>query len=271
MGVNNACDRICGQQKDARTDPHSWRAVAASVRGTSHEKTGQPCQDVHHWDILPGGILVAAAADGAGSAALGEMGAGVAARTAVEMVIQREAVLPDDDDGWRSLLTEAFKAARAAIEVEVVAHEVTERDLATTLILVVATPELVAAAQVGDGASVLADSEGNVIGLTEPQIGEYINQTTFLTSPDALNSAQSVIWRGRAVHVAILSDGLQMLALKMPEGTPHAPFFSPLFRFIAGMTDETKAKEQLEAFLLSPRIRERVDDDLTLLLATRIQ
>ena len=56
-----------------------WQATAASVRGTSHEKTGQPCQDAHRWEILPGAILVAAVADGAGSASLGDMGAQVGA------------------------------------------------------------------------------------------------------------------------------------------------------------------------------------------------
>ena len=72
------------------------------------------------------------------------------------------------------------------------------------------------------------------------------------------------------MHIAILSDGLQMLALKIPEYMPHAPFFSPLFRFVAEVTDETEAKEQLEAFLRSPRVRKRTDDDLTLLLATLV-
>jgi len=46
--------------------------VAASVRGKSHE--GQLCQDAHHWEKLPEGVLVAAVADGAGSATLGKWG-----------------------------------------------------------------------------------------------------------------------------------------------------------------------------------------------------
>ena len=262
-----SCTRCSNQRTDDRAGLCSWRVMAASVRGTSHERTGQPCQDAHHWGVLPGGVLVAAAADGAGSAALGDMGASAAARAAVEAVVQQGSVLPENNGGWQLLLTEALKAARDSIEVEVVAHEVTERDLATTLILAVATPELVAAAQIGDGALVAGDVEGNVIGLTVPQTGEYINQTIFLTSPDALNTAQLRIWRGTVAHVAILSDGLQMLALRMPGWIPHAPFFSPLFRFVAKAADEAETKKQLEAFLRSPRIRERADDDLTLLLA----
>ena len=106
-----------------------------------------------------------------------------------------------------------------------------------------------------------------LIALTVPQSGEYINETTFLISPDALDKTQVTVWRGTPAQVAVFSDGLQMLALKLPEGTPHAPFFAPLFRFVAQMTDEVEAQEQLKAFLHSPRITERADDDLTLLLA----
>ena len=58
-----------------------------------------------------------------------------------------------------------------------------------------------------------------------------------------------------------------MLALKMPGAAPHAPFFAPLFRFVEDVSDETEAKAQLEAFLRSPGIQQRTDDDLTLVLA----
>jgi len=247
-----------------------WRVVATSVRGTSHEKTGQPCQDAHEWGELPQGVLVAAVADGAGSAVLAEVGASIAARTAVEATGRSLAPCgrPDDDEGWQRLLTDALQAARTAVEAEAAAREVKTRDLATTLILLVATPELVAVAQIGDGAVVVSDGEDKLIALTAPQSGEYINETTFLISPDALDKAQVTVGHGRVAHVAAFSDGLQMLALKMSDGTPHAPFFTPLFRFMANVTDEADAKEQLAAFLRSPRITERADDDLTLLLAT---
>jgi len=49
-----------------------WR-LAASVRGKPRE-SGQLCQDAHHWEKLPEGVLVAAVADGAGSATLGKWG-----------------------------------------------------------------------------------------------------------------------------------------------------------------------------------------------------
>ncbi|NJK69758.1 MAG: protein phosphatase 2C domain-containing protein, partial [Microcoleus sp. SU_5_3] len=56
----------------------NWQVVAASVTGTSHEKRSQPCQDAHCWRLLPNNVLAAAVADGAGSAALAEIGAKIA-------------------------------------------------------------------------------------------------------------------------------------------------------------------------------------------------
>jgi hypothetical protein len=129
---------------------------------------------------------------------------------------------------------------------------------------------LVGAVQVGDGAAVVGDRQGNVIALTAPQSGEYINETAFLNSPDAVEKAQLTVRQAQTAHVAVFSDGLQMLALKMPEGTPHAPFFAPLFRFVEGIMDETQAQAELVAFLRSPRVTSRTDDDLTLLLATLV-
>jgi hypothetical protein len=264
-----------------RANPHlsihrglwSWRVVAASVCGTRHEQKGQPCQDTHCWSVLPERVLVAAVADGSGSAPLGEVGAAIAVRTGVEAIWTHIAQpgRPEDDEHWKLLLSDALKAARMAIEVEATMREVAVRDLATTLILVAATPEVVSAAQVGDGAVVVGEPEGNIIALTSPESGDYINETTFLSTSMALDTAQVTMWRGGVAHIAVLSDGLQMLALKMPSGVPHVPFFSPLFRFVASATDERQAQEQLMAFLRSPRVRQSVDDDLTLLLATLVK
>lgn len=248
--------------------PH-WRVVAASVCGTSHLKNKQLCQDAHHWQILPDNILVVAAADGAGSASMGKLGAMVAVETAIENISIKEISGRTlvDDDAVRSLLLEAIIAAKKAVEEEAVACEKQPLDLASTLIIAVATPEVVAVAQIGDGVAVARDAQGNLIALTMPDSGEYINETVFLTSPTALDAAQLRVWRQAIVNVGVLTDGLQMLAMNMAVGAPHKPFFVPLFDFTANADDKTVAKEQLVKFLRSDRITQRTDDDLTLIIA----
>lgn len=249
---------------------HLWRVIASSVCGTSHEKAGLPCQDDNYWKVIPEGILAAAVADSAGSASLGNVGAAIAVRSAVEALCLKapELRLAMDDSYWQGLLADAVKAAKLAVESEASALNVKSRELATTLIVFIATGSLIVAAQVGDGAVVLEDGNGNIFAHTTPGVGEFINETSFLISPDVLNTIQTCIWHGDLKHIAILSDGLQMIALKMPDGIPYAPFFSYLFRFADKMADEAEAKEQLTSFLRSPRVTERTDDDVTLLLAT---
>lgn len=248
-----------------------WRVLAASVCGTSHQQRGQPCQDAHCWTRLPGGLLAVAVADGAGTAVLGQTGAALAANTAINTLVKSPRLPgPSAEDDWANLLSGVFSIALGAIDAEARGQRVNLRDLATTLILVVATPDMIVTAQVGDGAAVIDDGLGSLIPLTCLPSSEYIDQTNFLTFERALESIQTTVWRGRGRRLAVLSDGLQGLALKMPEGRPHPPFFTPFFNFVEATDDEAAGQAQLATFLRSPRVTDKVDDDLTLVLASRL-
>lgn len=246
-----------------------WRVVAASVCGISHERQGTECQDAHHWAQPLVGVVAAAVADGAGSASHGRLGAETSARAGIEALVRRlrEAGDMPGPGEWRGHLEAALQSARTAVLELAIVEDLPPRELASTLILIAATRGLAAAAQIGDGAALVRSSKGEVLALTRPPTDEYINQTTFIVSDDALETAQIQVWRGEVGQVAAITDGLQRLALRMPEGEPHAPFFAPLFRFIADATDLEESQRLLEEFLRSPRITERTDDDLTLLLA----
>lgn len=271
---------------DAEGD--SWRVLAAAVRGGSHEKLNLPCQDAFDYRVLPNGILLAAVADGAGSAPLADVGATLAAESALTSLAESLAATSTSpsnaeqqptfsflrEESGRgpesilALLRTGLHAALAAIENEAQQRGVTSRDLATTLLLVAAGPEGIAAAQVGDGAIVFRTDCGELKALTRPPETEYANATSFLIAESAIIEAQFCVEKNQAAQIALFSDGLQRLALKLPEGAPHAPFFTPLFQF-ASTADGSEGDSQLAAFLSSPRIRERAEDDLTLLLATR--
>lgn len=249
----------------------AWSVVATAVRGKGHEKTGQPCQDAVAFRLETGGVLLAAVADGAGSAKLGEVGSEIAARTALDFLAGAFPPPngPADDAGAKGLLRSALEAALKAVSAEAAARQVRPGDLATTLLLCVASPDRLLGAQVGDGAVVFAGADGALKTLTRPAAGEYLNETVFLTSADALGRAQFEVWTGRSNQLALFSDGLQMLALKMPDAQPHAPFFQPLFAWFARNPDPGHARADLERLLRSPRVSDRTDDDLTLLLARR--
>jgi hypothetical protein len=247
----------------------TWRVLAASVRGTGHVKANLPCQDVLRWQTGPGPWVLAALADGAGSANLAEVGAGVAAQRGLEALNAkvRTSPGPATDEEWRAGLLAALRAARDAVFAEAEQRKVQARDLASTLTLLAVSPTLAVAAQIGDGAALVSAPPAALLCLTKPMLAEYLNETTFLTSETALDAPQVVVRRGPWRHAALLCDGLQLLALRLPEGTPHERFFQPLFRFLESASDLAVAHNELSAFLQSPRLTARADDDLSLLLA----
>ena len=190
---------------------------------------------------------------------------------------------PATPDDWQRLLAQAVLTARAALEAlvppVVVAPNSAEvpdptlppapvlRDFATTLLLTVVRADWVAAVQIGDGALVARDRAGALTVITHPNHGEYLNETLFLTGDDPLAGAQFAIRQVPDVcSVALLTDGLQALALTLVDNTPHTPFFAPLFAHAAQAGGDAT---QLAAFLDSARVAERTDDDKTLLLAVR--
>ncbi|MBX7223051.1 MAG: protein phosphatase 2C domain-containing protein [Blastocatellia bacterium] len=247
---------------------HLWRCLAASVCGTSHGQTQTPCQDAHAFQKLANGVLVFAVADGAGSAGLSDIGARLAVATAIER-LAAQGTFTADLAALRSLFREAVENVIGRLHTEAQTHEVPVRELATTLIAGVVGPDLAAVLQIGDGGVVVQWEDGSLATFSAPHNTEYVNQTVFVTSRQALETARFSFCEKGLKGIAAFTDGLQMLALKMPEATPHGPFFSPLFTFLKNETGAETSQRQFEAFLTSERMQQRTADDLTLLLAVR--
>jgi Protein phosphatase 2C len=260
-----------------------WRTIGASVIGTSHLATETRCQDhcAHAVVERPGGdVLVIALADGAGSAAASFHGAKTAVESAVEHLtaaFAESALLGDGDaaadelderDTLRAgMLVDCFTAARERVLAAAAEYGHDPREYSSTLLVVVATPDATLAGQIGDGAIVLDD--GELRAVTWPQQGEYANSTHFLVQDDALDhlvTAQT----GPARRIAAFSDGLQNLALQYETKTPYEPFFTPFFAYLetAPKTD-AEVEDELRAYLDSPAVNARTDDDKSLVLAVR--
>ena len=259
---------------DAVNPAQRWRVMRASVQGTSHSKTGQPCQDSSSVGIgAPDGTLIAAVADGAGSAALSQDGSRIAADTATQTAVRlmRLHVYPYYEAVLEDILEESVRAAREALAAEAKRRKRSIRDFATTLILAICTPATSGAAQIGDGAAVSAgDGEDGYALFSAPQRGEYANTTNFITSGSWRDTLDISTRRGNVSRLAMFSDGIQAIALtSAADNAPHAPFFNPLFGWAEGQEDTDAAGQGLAAFLSSDRVTARADDDLTLLLAVR--
>jgi hypothetical protein len=244
-----------------------WRVAGASVAGTAHVRANAPCQDAHRWAVLPNGCLIIAVADGAGSAARSEEGARLAVEAA-DATLARVLVgdLPTDEQGWHAAIAGTLNAAFAAVAAHADATTAPLRDFATTLTVVAATGEQLAVGQIGDGI-VVAEGDNGLFLAAAPQRGEYANEVALLTSPQAIADAAIASFRTSTRSVAVITDGLLRLAVRLPSHEPHAPFFYPLFAFVSETPDAAAAGAELVRFLSSARVAERTDDDTTLVLA----
>jgi Protein phosphatase 2C len=247
-----------------------WRVVAVSECGQAHLRIDKACEDFSSWTVLNDEILVAAVADGAGSASHGGLGASTAVLTAQQSVLTDPppvSVSGDIEDAVmnRHLIMGAVSAFEA-VKVESERLGLHVSDLATTLIIVIATRSQIGVFHIGDGAVVIGLKDAETLTLSMPAESEFINETVFLTSWDISQTLPTKIFHGAIEDLAIFSDGLQPVALKRPTNDPFRPFFDPLFKAIGEQPSEV-TERQLRSLLLSERIRTRTDDDLTLLIA----
>jgi Protein phosphatase 2C len=248
----------------------NWRVIGASVIGTSHLASGSACQDAHLYRVLPAGELVVAVADGAGSAVRSGEGSALAVERAIASITTSLSAASDAcESWWRKLMACCFADAREAIVQLAEGDASPLRLFATTLIVAVVTPECLITGQVGDGLAVVGDATGELVLVARPQRGEYANEACFITMPQAGDLLDVQVHNLATHSLAISTDGLLRLALRLPGYEPHAPFFKPLFDFVAGADDEALAGRQLADFLQSPRVCNRTDDDKTLVLAAR--
>ncbi|HYR62392.1 MAG TPA: PP2C family serine/threonine-protein phosphatase [Actinomycetota bacterium] len=146
------------------------------------------------------------------------------------------------------------------------------RSYASTLLLVAVTPRGGGALQIGDGVMVVGTGGDGWSWMFWPQRGEYANTTFFLTDDDAPGHMEVGAFGGTPTDVAVMTNGLEPLALHYASRSVHEPFFEGMFQPLvdAGGSHEIgHLSTSLETFLSSERIRGRTDDDVSLILATR--
>jgi hypothetical protein len=242
-----------------------WNIVAASVTGEAHLKQGKGNEDAFCLVSRLDGSLVLAVADGAGSASCGAEGAALATTFAVKFLSEIE--LPTTEESWQTLLLEAPEHVHNRLEIHAIKQEKDIKDFACTLLVAVLTSSCIAALQIGDGAIVGVNDEA-ITRLTRAAHGEYASETVFVTSRDYLEHCSCAVMPSENfTGLALLTDGLEPVALNLQTHEPFAPFFTPLFRFACNEKEPYEKSQALSEFLASQRMSQRTHDDKTLVLA----
>lgn len=261
-----------------------WRVASAVVEGADHARTGTPCQDAACVLVTRHGWLIAAASDGAGSASRSAEGARCAVHAATlhlaALAASGRLLAPEADAA--ALAGEVLATSLAALtslagpapEAGSEGHPPGLRDLACTLLAVAVAPDgRGLALQLGDGA-IVADAGDGPRCLFWPAKGEYANETVFVTSRNAAAHLVASPLMSGSRDLALLTDGLERLALDFAARAAFPAFFAPMFAAVRALpSGDAPASDalsaELAAFLSSPRVRAATGDDVTLVLATR--
>jgi hypothetical protein len=247
-----------------------WRYAAGQATGTAHEKLGKPCQDRYACSTADANsTLVAVVADGAGTAEYAHIGAEIAVATVSSIALLAARAGRRD---FTEVLREGAALAHQRLLEAAAQRNLSPRDLACTLLAVVIAPLGAAALQIGDGVIVVGDQPLTWRWVFWPQKGEYANTTFFLSDEQALARAEVQALSDDVLDVALMSDGLEQLAVQFASRKAHDPFFRPVFAPLHAEREDgesVRLSQGLNALLASAPVRQRTDDDASLVIATR--
>ncbi len=245
-----------------------WAVLGDRCTGTSHRTRNTPCQDAFRYQEFGESAewLVIAVADGAGSAAHSEIGAALVC----DELVSRVPNITPEKLANRDEIVELFATVRDAVIAEAERLLTVPRELACTVLLCVIGPTMATFAQLGDGAIVIGSGE-EFLTVFWPEPSEYANATDFLTEDRFREAIQFETVSESICELALLTDGLQRLALDFATRRPHSGFFQPFFERLRAEMDPATLIEPFREFLDSPRVNDRTDDDKTLVFAIRQQ
>lgn len=252
-----------------------WRWVGARSTGTSHIKSGLPCQDYvasMEIDAPMGSVFAAVVSDGASSASHGAVGARMICTGFLKAAYQYLRCGKRVEDIDRETVLEWLDRIRDRVNAFAERNQITPRDCAATLVGVLVGPKAAIVIHVGDGAVVVRE-QGTTHWIVPswPYHGEYASTTTFVTD-DPMPEPAVVPLPVRLDRVAVFSDGIERLVLDHVRRVAHAPFFESKTEVVANSAirgHDRSLSKALREYLDSEAVCDRTDDDKSLILGVR--
>lgn len=243
-----------------------FKVASATAQGRRHEAEGVACQDAVG-RIVKGKFSAIALADGAGTARYAALGASISVEiTLRHLLVHFDKLLSSTEARTKvNILATVRQALRREARDKLARFE----EFSCTLLFAVTDGNTLLAGQIGDGRVGVRDS---VSSEWRPMLvaskGEFLNETTFVTSRSALRSFQLARGTASAVSACVLmSDGAEENLFNRASQS-FAPAVDTIANWIASYPTkkvEVALKEQLHTLL-----REKTFDDLGLACMSRL-
>ncbi|MDR1835550.1 MAG: protein phosphatase 2C domain-containing protein [Fusobacteriaceae bacterium] len=250
----------------------AWKATGESVVGLAHRRgtTPLPCQDAHA--IGNKSRLILAVCDGAGSAALSELGARRLSEGTVRLLTSLEPLLRALLDQNLTCVTEHILAEmvhrHAAGQLRDLAAEFRRApgDFKTTLLLFVSGVKFGFWLKVGDG-EIVEEKKNRLFRIGTSYKGEYSNETVFIDGQLRFEQVQYGLRDMKNVTgLALMTDGAAERLVSY-DGRNIAGRLSDYFQKLRG---EKLSREDLYKFFTDPGAwTGTTQDDKTLVLGAR--
>lgn len=245
-----------------------------SLPGRSHVQNGTPCQDAHTVRALSGGWVLAAVADGVGSAARSAEGAALAVASLGDFCAQNfPLTMSFDAEALPQLLQRGFAAAAAALEQAAFCAQLPLREFDTTLTAALYDGQQAVVGHCGDGGVIALQPDGQYRVLTSAQKGEAWNEVV----PLRFGAQHWAFCREDApvAGLLLLTDGLFDMAVPpLLTGCEPPVYTAFVHRFLhSGLAarPESAAVQELSAFIQSDACAAITDDVTAVVLLNAAQ
>jgi len=252
-----------------------WKVGGVSIAGFSHFEEDIPCQDAHAFRVSGENRIIAAVADGAGSARLSHIGA----QAFVDAIVAKIYNLPSPGEFDTQLLASEIIKSVNETRDQLNRHgddlqdggPPSLSDFAATLIVAVADSNGGAFFHVGDGAGAAFNQGGDLEAtISKPQNGEYANETYFLTMDDWEDYLRITPFAEYSDTILLMSDGVTPMAMSQGCATlEFKNFVNPIVNFLRDNDDATGKSGVIDT-LSGDNVQKITADDKTLLWVIRV-
>lgn len=237
------------------------KIIKSAVTGRGHLRQELPCQD-KVFSLEAFGVRSAALADGAGSAGLSHFGAETVSEEVCRLLTERFEDFYHEEDGVKVKETILLRLHQK-LQEQAEALGGTLQDLASTLLFVAVSEGRYILGHLGDG--VIGYMAGDRLKVaSEPDNGEFANETVFVTSSASLKSLR--LMRGQLDKIqgfVLMSDGSEA-SLYDKQRKELAPVLGNIMGMMTTVSQEELQRRLQES--MENVVRQKTQDDCSLVI-----